>query len=70
MASCFLDLGTITNYLMVDCLILLNRENLLKKEVSPKVVIRNTLVTTFGLKRNEYSSVFSNVILLDNLFES
>ncbi len=55
---------------MVDYLILLNRENLLKKEVSPKVVIRNTLVTTFGLKRNEYSSVFSNVILLDNLFES
>lgn len=51
-------------------LILLNRENLLKKEVSPKVVIRNTLVTTFGLKRNEYSSVFSNVILLDDLFES
>lgn len=37
--------------------------------VSPKVVIRSTLITTFELKKNEYSSVFSNVILMDDLFE-
>lgn len=49
--------------------ILMNRETLLQKAVSPKVIIRNTLVTTFGLKKNEYSSVFSNVILMDDLFE-
>ena len=47
---------------------LMTRESLLQKEVSPKTVIRNTLVTTFGLKKNEYSSVFSNVILMDDLF--
>ena len=49
---------------------LLNREQLLQKEVSSKVAIRNTLITTFGLKHNEYSGVFSNVILLDELFEA
>ena len=48
---------------------LLTRESLLQKMVSPKVVIRSTLVTTFELKKNEYSSVFSNVILMDDLFE-
>ena len=48
---------------------LMNRESLIQKEVSPKTVIRSTLVTTFGLKKNEYSSVFSNVILMDDLFD-
>lgn len=48
---------------------LLNRENLLQKEVSPKTTVRSTLVTTFGLKRNEYSNVFSNVVLMEDLFE-
>ena len=48
---------------------LLTRESLLQKMVSTKVVIRSTLITTFELKKNEYSSVFSNVILMDDLFE-
>ena len=48
---------------------LMTRESLLQKEVSPKTAIRSTLVTTFGLKKNEYSSVFSNVILMDDLFD-
>lgn len=47
---------------------ILNRENLLQKELSPKTSVRSTLVTTFGLKRNEYSSVFSNVVLMEDLF--
>lgn len=47
---------------------LLTRESLLQKMVSPKVVIRSTLITTFGLKKNEYSNVFSNVILMDDFF--
>ena len=47
---------------------LLNRETMLQNEVSPKVAIRNTLITTFGLKKNEYSGIFTNVILLDDLF--
>ena len=49
---------------------LMNRETLLAKELSAKVVVRNTLITTFALKRNEYSGVFSNVILMDALFET
>ena len=46
----------------------MDRESLLQKEVSPKTVIRSTLITTFGLMKNEYSNVFSNVILMDDLF--
>ena len=30
--------------------------------------VHNTLITVFGLKNNEYSSVFTNVITLDDLF--
>lgn len=47
---------------------LINRQELLSKELSPKVNIHNTLITTYGLKDNEYSSDFDSVITLDNLF--
>lgn len=47
---------------------LLHRQEILSKEISPKVSIHSTLVTTFGLTYNEYSGVFSNVITLDDLF--
>lgn len=30
--------------------------------------IRNTLITTFGLEKNKYSSVFSSVVTMDDLF--
>ena len=36
--------------------------------LAKKHVIHPTLVTTFGLKRNEYSDVFNKVITLDDLF--
>ena len=45
------------------------REEILRKELSPRQSIRNTLITTFGLKEGGYSSVFTNVITLDALFE-
>ena len=48
--------------------ILLHRLEILSKEVSPKISIHNTLITTFGLAYNEYSGIFSNVIILDDLF--
>lgn len=48
---------------------LLNRQELLAKELSPKVIVHNTLVTTYGLRYNEYSSIFDNVVVLDDLFE-
>ena len=48
--------------------VLLRRQGILAENVSPKVTIHNTLITTFGLYRNEYSDVFTNVIVLDDLF--
>ena len=32
------------------------------------MIVRNTLVTTYGIDKNEYSSVFTNIITLDDLF--
>lgn len=49
--------------------VLLSRLDRIKEMVSPKISIHSTLITTFGLKRNEYSGVFTNVITLDDLFQ-
>lgn len=49
--------------------ILRNRISLLSQEISPKMAIHSTLITTFGLKYNEYSGAFSNVIDMNDLFE-
>lgn len=38
------------------------------EKVSKKISIRNTLVTAYGIYKNEYSSMLSNVITLDDLF--
>ena len=48
---------------------LLNRQELLEKEISAGKVIHNTLITTYGLKYNEYSTFFDNVIDMDALFD-
>ena len=48
---------------------ILHRQELLLKEISPKCSVHSTLITTYGLKRNEYSGVFLKVITLDDLFE-
>lgn len=40
----------------------------LSGKLSPKQVIHSTLVTTFGLKYNEYSGIFQKVVTLDSLF--
>lgn len=48
--------------------VLLRRQGILAKELSPKISIYNTLITTFGLAYNEYSGVFSSVVTLDDLF--
>ena len=49
--------------------ILRNRISLLSKEISPRMAIHSTLITTYGLKYNEYSGDFVNVITMDDLFE-
>lgn len=48
--------------------VILGRQTILEENVSKKVAIRSTLITTFGLKNNEYSGAFTNVITLDDLF--
>jgi hypothetical protein len=49
--------------------VLLSRPERIRELVSPKISIYSTLITTFGLKHNEYSGVFTNVITMDDLFE-
>ena len=49
--------------------ILLHRQELLREEISPRISIHSTLITTFGLTPNEYSGIFSSVVTLDDLFE-
>ena len=44
------------------------RDRLIMEQISRKKVVRNTLITTYGLKRNTYSGIFTNVITLENLF--
>ena len=50
-------------------MVLRHRQGLLAKELSPKMIIHNTLITTFGLKHNEYSGIFSKAITMDDLFK-
>ena len=47
---------------------LLSRQGMLVERISPKVSVHQTLISTYGLKRNEYSGIFTQVITLDDLF--
>lgn len=47
---------------------LLSRVNYVTSLISKKSVVQNTLITTFGLKKSEYSGIFSKSICLDDLF--
>ena len=51
-----------------DYLTLVGRQEILMEKVGPGMTVRSTLITTYGLTRNEYSGVFANVITLDDLF--
>ncbi|MCR5663149.1 MAG: ATP-binding protein [bacterium] len=46
-----------------------SRQELLAQQVSRKMSIRNTLITTYGLKQNEYSGVFTNIITMSDLLK-
>lgn len=48
---------------------LVQRQNALERELPAHTVVHSTLVTTEGLKYNEYSSDFQKVVTLDDLFE-
>ena len=47
---------------------LMHRLELLRSELSPKISVLSTLISTYGLKHNEYSGIFDNSIQLDDLF--
>lgn len=47
---------------------LIHRQKLLADEILKRKAIHSTLITTFGLTYNEYSGIFTNTILLDDLF--
>lgn len=51
------------NYLKIN-----QRANSIIAKVSKKASVRNALITTYGICKNEYSSIFANVITLDDLF--
>lgn len=44
------------------------RSEKLQAMLSPKTAVYSTLITSYGLKKNEYSSVFIKTINFDNLF--
>lgn len=48
---------------------LLKRQRILGELIPKKKSIRTTLITTMGLVPNNYSSIFTNVITMDDLFE-
>ena len=47
---------------------LTDRKNMVLDMVSPRTAVHNTLITTYGLKRNEYSGDFINTVTLQDLF--
>ncbi len=49
---------------------LLGRQEILMQMLSPKMALYQTLISAYGLKRNEYSSIFTQVITMDDLFNS
>ena len=49
-------------------LILRNRRTLLEQDIPRKSSIHSTLITTYGVKDNEYRWSFDNVITMDSLF--
>lgn len=47
---------------------LVRRHNMLMEKIPKRAAIHNTLITTYGLRRNEYFGDFVNVITIDDLF--
>ena len=51
-------------------LLLRHRQNLLQEAIPQKCIVHKTLITTYGIKDNEYRWSFDNVITMDALFEN
>jgi hypothetical protein len=51
-------------------LLLRHRRSLLGEEIPKKSIVHATLITTYGIKNNEYRWAFDNVVTMDDLFAS
>ena len=51
-------------------LLLRHRRSLLGEEIPKKSIVHSTLITTYGIKNNEYRWAFDNVVTMDDLFLS
>ena len=49
---------------------ILRRSRILCDFLPKKMIVHNTLIATFGLAYNAYSSIFSNVVTLEDLFST
>lgn len=47
---------------------MMRRQNLLSSQLPRRMVVNNVLISTFGLADGEYSGVFQNSVVLDDLF--
>lgn len=50
-------------------MVLRNRQAILSEKIPRKYTIHNILITTYGIKDNEYKWSFDNVITMDDLFK-
>ena len=48
--------------------VILNRTAEVKEHIPPTTAIHNTLISTFGVTENRYSSIFTDVLTLEDLF--
>jgi len=48
--------------------VLMKREGLVEESIKKGRAVHSTLITTYGLKYNEYSGDFDNVVTMDDLF--
>ena len=49
-------------------LLLRNRQDILQEMIPKKSIVYKTLITTYGIRENEYRWTFDNVITMDDLF--
>ena len=49
-------------------MLLRNRQSILSEKIPKKASIHNTLITTYGIKNNEYRWSFDNVVTMEDLF--
>ncbi len=46
----------------------LSMDEEIHKHIPKKTAVDNTLITSFGVNKNQYSNIFQNILALDNLF--